>query len=193
LAVTDEPTERFESRPVVDTVRPSAIHQPGLSGAVTAAGVIPVAIGGMLGSVAFFAMLAWALIGVNLSEQSGLSEEQRRAGLALGQTFFAAGSVGLALAIAHLTAGIGVLMRRRWARLLGVTLGVVGAAVWALVLLSTIVVAVPPVPADSTLTPEEYEAVVRVGFIFVRGLAVVGLVASIFAAEVLGRRRSEFA
>jgi magnesium-transporting ATPase (P-type) len=178
--VTDEPTD----------------PQPGPSGIVIAAGVILLVIGSLVAIVASLGFLAWALLGemVNPSVQAGYSEEQRLTGLATGQTFFTMASVGVIVAFAHLLAGIGVLRRRGWARIVGIMLGSLGAGLWAFVLLSTIVGVIPPVPPhNSTLTPDEYRAVVRVGLVFVRAFAVVGLAASIFGMEVLARRGREFA
>lgn len=176
--MADEPTERLEPA----------------SGVIVVAGVILLVIGSVSAILAFLGFLAWALLGeIIAAEQAGLSAGQLRASLGMGQTFFVLASVGLVLAFAHLLAGIGVLRRRRWARVLGVLLNALGAGLWAAVLLSTIVVAVPPIPPDSTLTADEYQAVMRVGFTFVRAFAIVGFVASAFGMEVLARRGREFA
>jgi hypothetical protein len=165
-----------------------------VSGVVVAAGVILLVIGSLVGILAFLGFLAWALLGeIIAAERADLSESQLRAAVGMSQTFLVLASAGLALAFAHLLAGIGVLRRRRWARVLGAVLSALTTGLWALVLLSTIVVAVPPIPSDSTLTAIEYEAVMRVGFMFVRAFAVVSLTASIFGFEVLMRRGREFA
>jgi len=164
------------------------------SGVVVAAGVILLVIGSLAGILTFLGFLAWALLGeITAAERAGYSEEQLQAALGLGQTLFVLANVGLAIAVAHLLAGIGVLRRRGWARVLGALLSVLTVGLWGLVLLSTIVVAVPPIPSDSTLTPSEYQAVMRVGFNFVRAFAIVGLAASAFGMEVLIRRGREFA
>jgi len=164
------------------------------SGVVIAAGVILLVIGSVIAILAFLGFLAWALLGeIIAAEQAGYSAGQLRAALGMGQTFFVLASVGLGIAFAHLLAGVGALRRRGWARVLGVLLNALGAGLWALVLLSTIVVAIPPIPPDSTLTADEYQAVMRVGFIFVRAFAIVGLVVSGFGMEVLVRSAREFA
>lgn len=194
--MTDEPTERFDSAPVVDAVPPAAMDRQGLSGAVTAAGVILLVIGSLVAVLSYIGFLSWALIGemMNLADQTGLTQGQQAAGHAAGRTFFIVSSAGLAVAIAHLLAGVGILRRRGWARILGVVLGTLGAGGWGLVLLSAIFGAFQSFPAVSTtLTPAEIRATVRVGLIFVQAFAAVGLVASIFVAEVLGRRRAAFA
>jgi hypothetical protein len=164
------------------------------SGLVTAAGVILLVIGSLVGILAFLGFLAWALLGeITAYERADFSDGQLRAALGMGQTLFVLASVGLSLALAHFLAGIGVLRRRMWARLLGVLLHALSVGLWALVLLSTIVVPVPPIPADSTLAPDEYQAVMRIGFTFIRAFAIVGLLVSAFGMEVLARRKREFA
>jgi hypothetical protein len=173
----------------------STVGRAAPSGGVTAAGVILLVIGSLVGILAVLGFLAWALLGeITAYERADFSDGQLRAALGMGQTLFVLASLGVVIAFAHLLAGIGVLRRRGWAaRLLGVLLHALGAGLWGVILLSTIVVSIPPIPADSTLTADEYQAVVRVGFIFVRAFAIVGLVVSAFGMEVLARRRREFA
>lgn len=170
------------------------------SGAVVAAGVLLLVIATLVGIVAAFAIFAGAVMDQmqGLLGQSGLTEEQRRAALAVGRTFVIAfGGVGLVIALAHLASGMGVLRRRGWARIVGLVLGVIGVLVWALGLLGNAVAATQTIPvgylADSGLTVEQYRALVGVTWIFGVAISGIALAAYLFILVVLIRRGREFA
>jgi hypothetical protein len=170
------------------------------SGAVVAAGVILLVIATLVGIVAAFAIFAGAMMDQmqGLMTQSGLTEEQRRAALAVGRTFVIVfGGVALVIALAHLVSGIGVLRRRGWARIVGLVLGVIGVLVWTLGLLANAVAATQTIPvgylADSGLTVEQYKALVGVTWIFGVAISGIALLAYLFILVVLIRRGREFA
>jgi hypothetical protein len=170
------------------------------SGAVVAAGVILLVIATLVAIVAAFAIFAGAMMDQmqGLMTQSGLTEEQRRAALAVGRTFVIVfGGVALVIALAHLVSGIGVLRRRGWARIVGLVLGVIGVLVWTLGLLANAVAATQTIPvgylADSGLTVEQYKALVGVTWIFGVAISGIALLAYLFVLVVLIRRGREFA
>jgi hypothetical protein len=166
------------------------------SGAVVAAGVILLVIATLVAIVAAFAIFAGAMMDQmqGLMTQSGLTEEQRRAALAVGRTFVI---VFGGVALAHLVSGIGVLRRRGWARIVGLALGVIGVLVWTLGLLANAVAATQTIPvgylADSGLTVEQYKALVGVTWIFGVAISGIALLAYLFVLVVLIRRGREFA
>ena len=170
------------------------------SGAVVAAGVILLVIATLVAIVAAFAIFAGAMMDQmqGLMANSGLTEEERRAALAVGRTFVIVfGGVALVIALAHLVSGIGVLRRRGWARIVGLVLGVIGVLVWTLGLLGNAVAATQTIPvgylADSGLTVEQYRALVGITWIFGVAICGVALAAYLFILVVLIRRGREFA
>jgi hypothetical protein len=176
------------------------ILQGGASGAVVGAGVILLVISALVGIFSLFALFAGAMMGQmsGLYGDSGLTEEQIRTALSLGRVFvFAMGGIGLALALAHLISGIGVLKRRGWARILGLVLSVLGVVIWGLALLGSVVAAVQPIPAgyleSSGLTIEQYRSFARIGSVVGLVITGVALAAYLFILVVLARRGREFA
>jgi hypothetical protein len=107
------------------------------------------------------------------------------------------GGIGLALALAHLISGIGVLKRRGWARILGLVLSVLGVVIWGLALLGSVVAAVQPIPAgyleSSGLTIEQYRSFARIGSVVGLVITTVALSGYLFILVVLARRGREFA
>jgi hypothetical protein len=179
---------------------PAAPIVQSTSGAVVAAGVILLVIATLVAIVAAFAIFAGAMMDQmqGLMAQSGLTEEERRAALAVGRTFVIVfGGVALVIALAHLVSGIGVLRRRGWARIVGLVLGVIGVLVWTLGLLGNAVAAFQTIPvgylADSGLTVEQYRALVGVTWFFGVAISGVALLAYLFILVVLIRRGREFA
>ena len=179
---------------------PAAPIVQSTSGAVVAAGVILLVIATLVAIVAAFAIFAGVMMDQmqGLMAQSGLTEEERRAALAVGRTFVIVfGGVALVIALAHLVSGIGVLRRRGWARIVGLVLGVIGVLVWTLGLLGNAVAAMQTIPvgylADSGLTVEQYRALVGVTWIFGVAISGIALLAYLFILVVLIRRGREFA
>jgi hypothetical protein len=199
--VTDQPLpEDVAPVPQWDAQTQAVILQGGASGAVVGAGVILLVISALVGIFSLFALFAGAMMGQmsGLYGDSGLTEEQIRTALSLGRVFvFAMGGIGLALALAHLISGIGVLKRRGWARILGLVLSVLGVVIWGLALLGSVVAAVQPIPAgyleSSGLTIEQYRSFARIGSVVGLVITGVALAAYLFILVVLARRGREFA
>jgi hypothetical protein len=192
--MTDERTAAWDPSP------PGAYAATAASGGVVAAGVILLVIATLLGIFGILAILGGAMIGQisNLSGQTGLTEEQANALMTVGRTFiFVLGGVAVAIGLAHLLSGIGVLRRRGWARILGLVMSVLGVLVWLLVLVSSALAAVQPIPAgylqDSGLTVEEYRSIAGAGWIIGIAFAAIGLAAYTYVLVVLIRRGREFA
>jgi len=200
--VTDQlPPERVEPAPAWAPLTQASVPSPaGLSGLVMGAGVILIVISVLVGIFAIFAMFAGIVMDDFSSfygNQSGLTQEQGRAAMAMGRTFiFAFGAIGLAVATGHLVSGIGVLRRRGWARILGLVLGALGILIWGLALVGSMVAAASPMPAgyleSSGLTLEEYRAITQAGAII--GIAITGiaLAAYLYILVVLATKGREF-
>jgi hypothetical protein len=190
--MTDEPTSAWNPTPVA----PSA---SGASGAVVGAGVILLVIATLLGLFGIVVILAGAIMGQirDLSGESGLTEEQARALISVGRPLIIAfGVVALAIGLAHLLSGIGVLRRRGWARIVGLVMSVLGLLFWVLVLASSALAAIQPIPAgyleSSGLTVEEYRSIAGAGWIIGMAFAAIGLLANGYVVAVLIRRGREF-
>ena len=194
------PPEPTEAAPVWNAQPVPVVVEGGASGAVVGAGVVLLVIAALIGIFSLFALFAGAIIGQmsSIYRDSGLTEEQIRIAQGLGRAIIlAVGGVGLALAVAHLLSGIGVLRRRGWARILGLVLSVLGVVIWGLALVGSVLAAVQPIPAgyldSSGLTIEQYRSFARIGTVV--GLAITGvaLAAYLFILVVLARRGREFA
>ena len=181
---------------------PQAPQSPvgGASGTVVAAGVILLVISALAGLLGILALLGGAIMGqvpILPSNDSGLTQEQFDAVMSMGRTFVLVfGGVALAIGLAHLLSGIGVLRRRSWARILGLVMSVLGMLIWALILVSTLAASGQPIPAgyleDRGMTIEEYRAVVRTGWIVGVSLSGIALAAYTFVVVVLIRQGREF-
>lgn len=179
---------------------PTTSAAGGASGAVVAAGVILLVIATLLMIFGIFAFLGGAMMGQisNFSGETGLTEEQTAALMQIGRTFiFVFGGVALAIGLAHLVSGIGVLRRRGWARILGLVMSVLGVLLWLLALVSSALAGTQPIPAgylqDSGLTVEDYRAIAGTGWIVGMAFSAVGLAAYAYVMVVLIRRGHEFA
>ena len=195
--MTNEPTASWDPSP--PTTSAAGAGASGASGGVVAAGVILLVIATLLGIFGILAILGGALIGQisNLSGQTGLTQEQANALMTVGRTLIVVfGGVALAMGLAHLLSGIGVLRRRGWARILGLVMGVLGVLLWLLVLASSVLAATQPIPAgylqDSGLTIEEYRQIAGAGWIIGIAFAAIGLAAYTYVVVVLIRRGREF-
>jgi hypothetical protein len=173
----------------------------GASGTVVAAGVILLVIAALAGLLGILALLGGAIMGQmpTLSgSESGLTQEQFDAVMSMGRTFVLVfGGVALAIGLAHLLSGIGVLRRRSWARILGLVMSVLGVLLWGLILVGTFLASGQPVSAaylaDRGLTLEEYQAIARTGWIVGVSLSGIALAAYTFVTVVLMRQGREFA
>jgi hypothetical protein len=195
--MTNEPTASWDPSP--PTTSAAGAGAGVASGGVVAAGVILLVIATLLGIFGILAILGGALIGQisNLSGQTGLTQEQANALMTVGRTLIVVfGGVALAMGLAHLLSGIGVLRRRGWARILGLVMGVLGVLLWLLVLASSVLAATQPIPAgylqDSGLTIEEYRQIAGAGWIIGIAFAAIGLAAYTYVVVVLIRRGREF-
>ena len=198
--MTNEPTTSSDPSPSWNPSPQAASGTGGTSGAVVAAGVILLVIATLLSIFGVFAILGGAMMGQisNLSGKTGLTEEQAAALMQVGRTFiFVFGGVALAIGLAHLVSGIGVLRRRGWARILGLVMSVLGVLLWLLVLVSSVLAGTQPIPAgylqDAGLTIQEYRSMTAVGWMVGLGFAAVGLAAYAYVLVVLIRRGREFA
>jgi hypothetical protein len=199
--MTDQqPPEPTEAAPVWDAQTRPVVIEGGASGAVVGAGVTLLVISALVGIFSLLALLAGAIMGQmsDLYRDSGLTDEQIRIANGLGRAvILAVGGIGLALAVAHLLSGIGVLRRRGWARILGLVLSVLGVVIWGLALVGSVVAAVQPIPAgylqSSGLTIEEYRSLARIGTVVGLVITTVALAAYLFILVVLARRGREFA
>ena len=196
--MTDEPLPQGAGPiPGWDARTQPVIIEGGASGVVVGAGVILLVISALVGIFSLFALFAGAIMGEmsGLYRDSGLTEEQIRTALGVGRiVVFAMGGIGLALGVAHLVSGIGVLKRRGWAR---IVLSVLGIVIWGLALVGSLVAAVQPIPAgyveSSGLTLEEYRSFARIGSFVGLAVTSVALAAYLFILVVLARRGREFA
>ena len=138
------PTEPVPTWAPTPPARSAGGSGTGGSGTVTAAGVILLVIAALAGLLGILALLGGAIMSQmpTLSgSDSGLTQEELDAVMSMGRTFIlVTGGVALAIGLAHLLSGIGVLRRRSWARILGLVMSVLGVLLWALILVGTLVV-----------------------------------------------------
>jgi tellurite resistance protein TehA-like permease len=132
-----------------------------------------------------------------LFSQSGLSAEETRLLVKVGGILLLVfGGIALAVALAHLLSGIGVLKRWGWARILGIVMSVLGVLLWLLILVSNLLAASQRIPAsylsNSGLTVEEYRRLVGASSIAGVVIAGITLAAYTFVLVVLIRRGNEF-
>ncbi len=185
----------------VSTWAPEPPRSEGASGIVVGAGVILLVIATLLGLIGILALLGGAIMGqlsTISSPESGLTQDQIDALSTMGRTFiFVFGGIALAIGLAHLLSGIGILRRRSWARILGLVMSVLGILLWALILVSTLVASGQPISeaylADRGLTLEEYQAIARTGWIVGVSVSGIALAAYTFVTLVLIRQGREFA
>lgn len=186
---------------VVPTWSPEPPRADGASGVVVGAGVILLVIAALTLLFAVLALLGGAIMGQLSSISapgSGLTQDQIDALSSVGRTFILVfGGIALAIGLAHLLSGIGILRRRSWARILGLVMSLLGVLLWALILVGTLVASGQPVSADYLanrgLTLEEYQAIARTGWIVGVSLSGIALAAYTFVTVVLIRQGREFA
>ena len=108
---------------------------PGRPGVVTAAGVVMIVIGALIGLFGLIAALVgsqWASFIRNpqVVDQIGVLPDSAGRVLALG------GLILISIGVLELVSGIYVLMARGWARILGIVLASIGSLFWALSVVS---------------------------------------------------------
>jgi hypothetical protein len=168
-----------------------------LPGSLLAAGVLLI-VGGVLAGLiaAVLAASGAAMDSVPISSP-GLSDAEIRSLRDVSRVVvivFAA--IGALVGAAHILAGIGVLRRSGWGRILGLVLSALGLLLFALGLVGSLLARVntlPPSAFDSsTITPEQYERAMALA----QGLGVVlsatGLAVYFFVLVVLIRRGLDF-
>lgn len=199
--MTDQPISPPTEPVPMWSAEPPQSAGGGASGTVVAAGVILLVIATLVGLFAILALLGAAIMGQISTlpgADSGLTPAQIDAIASWGRAFILViGGVALAIALAHLLSGIGVLHRRSWARILGLVMSVLGVLLWTLVLVSTLAASGQPIPAGylerTGLTAEEYRAIARTGWIIGVSLSGIALAAYLFVTVVLIRKGREFA
>jgi hypothetical protein len=170
--------------------------RPPLPGMLIAAAVILFVAGALSALVGLLFLASGALVG-QLPNTTGLSDEQFRRSASMGSAFVVAfGVAGVVAAATHIGAGVGILRRRGWARIVGMVLSVLLILVSALLLIIMVVAVSQPVSqqtlAGSGLTAEEYRQVMGpIGGVAV-GIFGVSLVAYLFVLVALIRRGSAF-
>lgn len=181
------------------TPTPAAVSRPGPSGALVAAAVIQLVIATLAGLLGLLLVFLGAAIGQmhELFSQSGLSAEETRLLVNVGGiVLLVFGGLALAVALAHLLSGIGVLKRWGWARILGIVMSVLGVLIWLLILVSNLLAATQRIPAsylsNSGLTVEEYRRLAGASSVAGVVIAAIVLAAYTFVLVVLSRRGSEF-
>jgi len=127
-----------------------------------------------------------------------LTEEQVRASIDVARWLVVGLGVGaLLVAAAHLVAGIAVLRRRGWGRILGMVVSILGVLFLGLGLLGSLLAMGVPISdaslQGSGMTAEQYRSMIGVTLGIVAGLMAIGLGIYIFILIVLATRGSEFA
>jgi hypothetical protein len=197
-----EPTETTPPMPEVTATlepAPPVVVRSGPSGLLVTAAVIQLVIATLVGLFGLLFVFLGAAIGQmqDLFSQSGLSAEQTRVLVSVGGVvLFVFGGIALAVALAHLLSGIGVLKRWGWARILGIVMSVLGVLLWLLILVSNLLAATQRIPAsylsNSGLTVEEYRRLAGASSVVGVVIAAITLAAYTFVLVVLIRRGSEF-
>jgi hypothetical protein len=171
-----------------------------LPGSLLAAGVLLLIGAGLAFLTASIMFLAGAMFDqVPIVVNDGqLTDEQVRASLDIARGLMVGLGIGaLLVAVAHLVAGIGVLRRRGWGRILGIVVSILGVLFLGLGLLGSLLAMGMPI-SDASLqgagmTAEQYRSMIGVTFAILAGLMAIGLGIYIFILVVLATRGSAFA
>jgi hypothetical protein len=174
-----EPTQSWQP-PVAPPVQPAPPGQPvrpSLPGSVTAAAIILFVFAGLGGLMSGLFLVSGSMYDQIPNSGSGLSDEQFRAAMAMGRNVaLAFGLIGLAVAGAHVLAGVGILRRAGWGRIMGIVLAVLAVLLSGFVVLSVAIAATqsisPATLGNSGLTAEQYRSLAGVGMAF--GLVLFG-------------------
>lgn len=173
-----------------------------LSGSIVAAAVIMLVMAVLTGLLAAIILFSSSIVADPAFQDPLLQDpmfegQSVEAAMAMAQAFFYVfAGIVLAAAVAHLAAGIGVLKRRNWARILGMVLAGLGivltGATAALSLLSA-GQPLPPSMQDATgVTQEQYAAMMTGGLIFGIVISIVVLLAYGYVFFLLLARGREF-
>lgn len=171
-----------------------------LPGSLLAAGVLLLIGAGLAGLTGGLMFLTGAMFDqVPATVNNGqLTEEQFRASIDLARGLvLGLGIVALLVALAHLLAGIGVLRRRGWGRVLGLVVSILGILFLALGFLGSLAAMAMPISdisiQASGMTAEQYRSMIGITFVVIAALMLIGLGIYVFITIVLATRGSEFA
>jgi hypothetical protein len=176
-------------------VEPQGTRLP-LPGTLIAAAVI-LFVAGALSALVGLVVLASSAIYGQMPNTTGLSDEQFRASMSMTSGFAVAfGVAGVVAAAAHIGAGVGILRRAGWARIIGMVLAVLLILVSALFLIVMVIAMTQPASsgtlAGSGMTAEQYRQLMgSVGAVIV-GIFGVSLVAYLFVLVALIRNGRAF-
>jgi hypothetical protein len=170
-----------------------------LPGSLLAAGVLLLIGAGMAGLTGGLMFLTGAMFGqlpTNI-DPGNLTEEEFRASMDLARGLILGLGVGaLLVALAHLLAGIGVLRRRGWGRILGLVVAILGILFLGLGLLGSLVAISQPLSDASIqargMTAEQARSMVGITLAIMAGLMAIGLATYVFIVVVLATRGSAF-
>jgi ABC-type Fe3+ transport system permease subunit len=172
-----EPTSYWTRPPSTEPGASPPASAP-LPGSLIAAAVLLFVLAALAAFISSVMLLSGSVYD-QLPNQSGLSDSQFRAAVAMGRTFATAfGVIGLLIAGVHVLAGVGILRRAGWGRILGIVLAVAALLLTLLPLIGVIVAATGPIPPGSLgtsgFTQDQVEQFYRMGVMF--GAAMFGLV-----------------
>jgi hypothetical protein len=167
-----------------------------LPGMLVGAAVI-LFVAGALSALIGLLVLASSAFYDQMPNSSGMTDEDFRAAIAAGKVFAVAfGIAGVIAAAAHIGAGVGMLRRAGWARIIGMVLAVLLILVTAFLLIATLVAMSQPASpgslAGSGLTEEQYGQIIRLGGGIGVGVFGVSLAAYLFVLVALIRRGDAF-
>jgi hypothetical protein len=170
-----------------------------LPGSLLAAGVlllIGAGLAGLTGVLMFLTGAMFDQLPANI-DTGNLTEEEFRASMDLARGFILGLGVGaLLVALAHLLAGIGVLRRRGWGRILGLVVAILGILFLGLGLLGSLVAISQPFNEASIqargMTAEQARSMLGITLAIMAGLMAIGLAIYIFIVVVLATGGSAF-
>jgi hypothetical protein len=154
-------------------------------------------VAGALSALIGLLVLASSAFYGQMPNSSGMTDEDFRAAMSAGRVFAVAfGIAGVVMAAAHISAGVGILRRAGWARIIGMVLAVLLILVTAFLLIVTMVAmsqsASPGSLAGSGLTEDQYRQIIRLGGGIGVGVFGVSLAAYLFVLVALIRRGNAF-
>jgi hypothetical protein len=151
---------------------------------------------GLTGGLMFLTGAMFGQLPTNI-DPGNLTEEEFRASMDLARGLILGLGVGaLLVALAHLLAGIGVLRRRGWGRILGLVVAILGILFLGLGLLGSLVAISQPLSDASIqargMTAEQARSMVGITLAIMAGLMAIGLATYVFIVVVLATRGSAF-
>lgn len=178
---------------------PGPMPKPPLPGMLLAAGIVLLVAGtlaGILGAIFLFTGLVYDQL--PNTPGSGMTDAEFRATMGAAKILvIVLGIGGLVVAGAHMAAGVGIIRRADWARIVGMVVAVLAILVSLLFLLLIVVAGTQPPGSLSGagLTEVELEqlrAAAGIGLVFAVGLFGTALLAYGFVLVALIRRGSAF-